>query len=461
MQLTRYLVFVAMLISIGMLRRHGPQQAFLKVWIPFFLFMPFVFWVNIPGLPDPNFMQAAILPILFVLVRDYLPSMRFGRMEWLLLLYVLIRVGADFLSRGYSDAQNYAFYMASSLIGPYLIGSYLINSRRMDIDTARSFVLAFLLLFPTFLYEAKMWVSPSYALFSVFFPNAFSGLSVRWGMARTAGTFEHPILACIMIIAVYRLHRWLAWQGVWEQKQAGILGLLQRLAGFLPLPFRHQISLALVLMALMTISRGPWIGGLAGAALAAVGNTKKRRQWLAILMAAFVLGGAGGQAALDAYITPAEGEVLTGEAQTMLYRKVMIEQYKGFLMERMWTGWGLTTVPTIKGMESIDNAFFLMALQHGVLAPAVFASIFLYAIVSQIGFGLKAPPGEAPLGFTFSGIYLMCFISFTTVYMGAQTEPMLFLLLGWGEGIKRRGHAAPAVSGRPEAAAPPFRRVIV
>ena len=461
MQVSRYIIFVAMLVSIGMLRRRGPQEAFLKVWIPFFLFMPFVFWVNIPGLPDPNFMQAAILPILFILLRDYLPSMRLGRMEWLLLLYVLIRVSADYLSRGYSDAQNYAFYMASSLIGPYLIGACLINSRRMDIETARSFVLAFLLLFPTFLYEAKMWVSPSYALFSGFFPNAFSGLSVRWGMARTAGTFEHPILACIMIIAVYRLHCWLAWQGVWEQKQAGILGLIQKLAGFLPLAFRHQISLALVLMALMTISRGPWIGALAGAALVAVGNTKKRRQWLVILLAAFVLGGACGQAALNAYITPAEGEILTGEAQTMLYRKVMIEQYKAFLMERMWTGWGLTTVPTIKGMESIDNAFFLMALQHGVLAPAVFAFIFLYAIVSQIGFGLKAAPGEAPLGFTFSGIYLMCFGSFMTVYMGAQTEPMLFLLLGWGEGIKRRAEAGLVQPGTPVAVAAAFRRVIV
>ena len=65
-----------------------------------------------------------------------------------------------------------------------------------------------------------------------------------------------------------------------------------------------------------------------------------------------------------------------------------------------------------------------MALQHGVLAPTVFAAIFVYAILSQVKFGLKAPMGEAPIGFTFSGIYLMCFIAFLTVYMGSQTEPM-------------------------------------
>jgi len=114
-------------------------------------------------------------------------------------------------------------------------------------------------------------------------------------------------------------------------------------------------------------------------------------------------------------------------------------------------------------MESVDNAFFLMALQHGVLAPAIFVVIFLYAIVGQIRFGLKAPAGEPPLGFTFSGIYLMCFIAFSTVYMGSQTEPMLFLLLGWGESVKNRREQAPSADAPATPAtdaAPPFRRVM-
>lgn len=463
MDFTRYIVFVAMAIAIRVLLKQGLEKAFLTVWIPFFLLMPFVFWVNIPGLPDPNFMQAAILPILFVLLRDKLAGMRFGRMEFLLALYVLVRVGADYLSRGYSDAQNYAFYVLSSLIGPYLIGSYLINSRRMDIATARMFVLVFLLMFPLFLYEAKFWVSPIYKIFSPMFPNASSGLSIRWGIARTAGTFEHPILACIMIIVVYRLHRWLSWQGVWAQPQEGWLGRIQKQAGRLPFGFTHQISIVLILMALMTISRGPWIGGLAGAALVLVGNAKNRKMWLAIVVVGFLVGGVLGQVALDAYITPNEGEVLSGEAQTMLYRKVMIEQYKSFLMDKFWTGWGLTTVPTIRGMESVDNAFFLMALQHGVLAPALFVMIFLYAIASQIKFGLAAAPGTSPIGFTFSGIYLMCFLAFTSVYMGAQTEPMLFLLLGWGESIKNRKADDDLTPGAPTGQTPPafaFKRVL-
>ena len=461
--MTEYSVFVAMLIAIVVLSKQGLEVAFLRVWIPFFLLIPFNFWIHVPLAADYNFMSASIFPILFVLLKDKFPEIRIGPMEILLIMYMLLRVSVDAYSRGYSDAQHYAHYLVSSVIGPYLLGRYVINSRRMDIETARRFVLMFLLLFPVFLYEAKFWVSPIFQLLSPLFPNSYSSVSIRWGIARTAGTFEHPILACIMIIAVYRMHRWLSWQGIWEQTQTGWMGWIQKQSKRFPIALRYQISIVLIVMALMTISRGPWIGAFAGATLTMVGNAKDRKKWLIIVVLAFVIGGIVGQLALDAYITPREGEILSGEAQTMLYRKVMIEQYQSFLMEKFWTGWGLTTVPKIQGMESVDNAFFLMALQHGVLAPALFAIIFLYAIVTQVKFGLQAATGEPPIGFTFSGIYLVCFVAFSTVYMGSQTEPMLFLLLGWGESIKNRKERFTPANGTATAAPavkPAFRRVL-
>ena len=440
-----YIVFTAMFLSMWMLSKEGIESAFLKVWIPFYLAMPFSFWVDIKGLPDPNFMQAAILPILFVLMRQLfeLGKFEYGPMEGLMTLYVAIRVYCDFLGRGYSDAQNYAFYMISALLGPYVLARYVISNRRMEIATAQKLVLMFLFFFPLFLYEAKFWVSPIFKIFSGFFPNSFSGLSIRWGLARTAGTFEHPILACIMILAVYRLHRWLSWIGVWDQPQTGWLKKIQDYLKPFPFAFKHQITIILVLMALMTISRGPWIGGFAGAALTMVGNARNRKQMLIRVATILLIGGIAAKMSLDAYITPKVGEVLSGEAETMLYRKVMIEKYQAFLFDKLWSGWGLTTVPKIQGMESIDNAFFLMALQHGILAPIVFLTIMAYAIVSQIKLALAAPLKEPPIGFTFVGIYVMCLISFFTVYMGAQTEPLIFFLLGWGESIKRRVEEAP------------------
>jgi hypothetical protein len=458
--MTGYVVFVATLLSIVAIWRGGVRSAFLNVWIPTFLLMPFAFRVDIPGLPDPNFMQAAILPILFVLLREHWKHLSFGPMEAMLAAYVAVRVVADFLGRGYADAQNYAFFMLSALIGPYLMGRYLIDGRQMDVATARRFVLIFLILFPMFVFELKFWVTPTYKLLSPLFPEVGSGLSLRYGMARTAGPFEHPILACIMVVAVYRLHRWLAWTGEWSRTQPGLMGYVQAVSRRLPLGLQRQITIVLVVMALMTISRGPWVGAFAGAAVAAIGQFRDRRKWLIVVLLALVGGGIAAKAALDAYTTPGLDQVLSDEARTMLYRKVMVDRYMEFLLDKLWTGWGLTEVPKIAGMESIDNAFFLMALQHGVLAVAMFVLIFVYAIASQIRYGLQAPPGEPPIGFTFAGIYVMCFVAFATVYMGSQTEPMLFLLLGWGESIKHRTEAGAGTAAAPVGRDRPFRRVI-
>jgi hypothetical protein len=451
-----YIVFVALLWSVYVLRTSGAQAAFLRVWIPVFLTMPTMFWVNIPGLPDPNFAQAAAIPILLVLFIQQRDQMTMGVMEWLIASYMVVRVVNDYQGRGFSDAQNYAFYILTALIGPYLMGRYLIDSRRMDIAAARVIVGMFLIFFPMFVYELKAWVSPVFKIFGGFFPSAYSGLSIRWGIARTAGTFEHPILACVMVTAAYRLHRWLAWNGQWNGPQPGLLGSWQKLTASWKWPLQSQITFALVAMALMTISRGPWIGALAAALVVATGNRPNRKRALVLTLTLLLVLGVAGKTALDAYITPAAGEVLSGEAKTMLYRKEMVERYQAFLMERFWEGWGLTKVPKIAGMESVDNAFFLMALQHGVIAPALFAIIFLYAIASQLRFGLRTPPGQPPIGFTFSGIYLMCFIAFMTVYMGAQTEPLLFLFLGWGESIKRR----PDIGFASAAKRSPFKRVL-
>lgn len=457
-----YIVFIATLITMLVIRNRGLEEAFLKSWMFFFMWLSFSFYVDIPGLPDPNFMQAAIMPIMFMLVMERKDELRFGAMELLVAAYLLLRVSMDFISRGYADAQNYAFFLLTTHAGPYLMGRYLINRRGMDVATARHFVLFMLPLFPLFLYELRFWISPIFKLMMPFFPSATPSMSLRYGVARTAGPFEHPILACVMIVAVYRLHRWLCWMGEWEKPQGGWLGWIDQRTRWLRIPLKHKISLVLVLMALMTISRGPWIGGFVGAILTASGNFKNRKRWLWIAIVVLVIGAGGGKLALDYYITPDETGEISGEAKTMLYRKTLIDRYKDYMYEKMWTGWGLSTRPKVKGMESVDNAFLGMALQHGIMAPILLVVIFGSAIFSQIRFGLRAPPGEPPLGFTFAGIYLAAFVSFATVYMGAQTAPMLFLLLGWGESIRKRNevtHASPIDAGVPPPAAP-FRKLL-
>ena len=456
-----YIVFVAMFAAIYAINRYDLQRAFIYVWIPALMLIPSDWNVNIPGLPDPNFPQAACIPIVFILVTRQFDKIELGLIEVLIAVYCTFRFLVDWQSRGYSDAQNYAFEMLTTGVAPYIMGRYVINSRQMDISTAKMLVLMFLVQAPAFLYELRMWVPPVFRVFGFLFPESHSGLSVRYGLARLTGPYTHPILACVIFIAIYRLHRWLDWMGVWKQPQTGLFGVFESWSRRFPLSFSFHITIIFFTMIILTFSRGPWIGGLAGAALTAVGNFDNRKRALIIFVILMVAGGVAAEAAFNYYVAPGSDGTISEGAETMLYRKIMLDRYEAFIWEKPWTGWGLTTVPSIQGMESIDNAYFLMALQHGIPAPVLFFIIFIYAIGTQIVFGLKSGSREPPLGFTFAGIYLACFMAFATVYIGAQTPSILFLLLGWGEGIRKRGIQVVATGdSKPVVAAPPFRKVI-
>ncbi len=456
-----YIVFVAMVSAIYAINRYDVQRAFVNVWIPFLMLLPTAWYVNIPGLPDPNFSQAAVIPIIFVLVTRQLHTLELGKIEFLIFIYFTFRFAVDWQSRGYWDAQNYAFDLLTTMVAPYMMGRYIINSRQMDIATAKMLVLMFLVQAPGSIYELRMWQPPVYRVFGFLFPFDASGLSVRYGLARITGPFTHPILACVIFIALYRLHKWLDWMGVWKQPQTGLYGVFLGWSRRFPLSFSMHITIIFIVMIILTFSRGPWIGGMAGAALTAVGNAGNRKRALYIFVVLMVIGGMGAEAAFNYYLMPGSDGKISEGAETMLYRKIMLDRYEAFIWEKPWTGWGLTTVPQVQGMESIDNAYFLMALQHGIPAPVLFVIIFLYAIGTQIKFGLDSSAKEPPLGFTFAGIYLSCFFAFATVYIGGQTPALLFLFLGWGEGIRKRGvQSLGPDDAKPVAAPPPFRKVI-
>jgi hypothetical protein len=458
--MTAYIVFVALGLSIYVIRHQSLEKAFLYVWIPLFILMPDSFYVDIPGLPDPSFMQAAIIPIVIGLMLREKFNVHLGLMEWLIASYMLFRVIVDYNSRGYYDAQNYTFYLLTSALGPYLLGRYLIKTRTLDIDTAKIFVLMFIIMFPMLIFELKYWVTPIYKLLAPLFPNAQSGLSMRYGIARVHGSFTHPILACIMILIAYRLHRWLTWKGVWNQTQDGLLGVFQRVSHKVSIPMSSQISIMLLLAAILTISRGPWLGGLFGAVIAAIGHRPNPKRVLYVVIPILLFTAGVGGLLLNHYLSPSPGTSLSYEAGTLLYRKSLLDRYIGFVMERPFTGWGLTTTPRQPGMESIDNGFLLMALEHGLPAMLLFIAILVYAIISQISFAITSDKDKPAIGFTFAGIYVMCFIAFATVYLGAQTMPMIFLLLGWGESIRKRDAPVSQSGVQPAAQPPPFKRVI-
>jgi O-antigen ligase len=274
------------------------------------------------------------------------------------------------------------------------------------------------------------------------------------------GSFTHPILACVMILIAYRLHRWLTWKGIWNQAQDGLLGVFQRLSNKVRIPMSSQISIILLLAALLTISRGPWLGGVFGAVIAWIGHRPNPKRVLYVVIPVMLLAAVMVGLLLNDLLSPSPGTSLSYEAGTLLYRKSLLDRYIGFVMERPLAGWGLTTIPRLPGMESVDNGFLLMALEHGLPAMLLFMAILVLATISQIYFAMISDEDKPAIGFTFAGIYVMCFIAFTTVYIGAQTMPMIFLLVGWGESIRKRGEPVSKADIKSVDESQPFKRVI-
>jgi hypothetical protein len=224
------------------------------------------------------------------------------------------------------------------------------------------------------------------------------------------------------------------------------------------------ITTVLLLGLLMTVARGPWLGALVAAAVGAVGAATHRRRALWIAGGVLSVAAVGGGIAMADYLDVKPGTVMTMSQESAFYRKVLFEKYLGIALDQAWFGWGLTTWPKVRGMESIDNYYLLLSLMHGVPAMGMLVVMLLGSAAACVRRGLAEAVGTHSPAFGFAGIFVAVFVSLATVYLGEQVLPMLFFTLGWAQGWLRQpapggaaGGTAPAVAAAPQR---PFRHVI-
>jgi O-antigen ligase len=316
--------------------------------------------------------------------------------------------------------------MMFSVVGPYLVARLVIKEENLHVQVAKRIVIIMFALSVIGLFEAKMGFNPSHAIFGKFFPGQGGGwvTTFRHGLARVAGPFSHAILAGIMMVIAYRIQRWLQWGGHWEPRFTRIS---------IPWNKAQVITALLFLGCILTVARGPWVGGIIGAMLVMVGRAKDRQKALKLALAAIVLVGIVGGYGLAKYLDIQPGQVMTMSQESALYRKELFEKYFDIAVDHLWFGWGLTTWPKVPGMPSIDNYYLLLALMHGIPAMLMLVTMMLLGAGQMVARGLEEPAGSAPLGFTFAGIFVAIFVSLGTVYMGEQVVPMFFFLLGWAQ----------------------------
>jgi hypothetical protein len=426
------LVFFALLVSGWVAIRVSPLRALLAVYLPLLLLVPEAFRATLQGIPKMNFNQAAIVPIVLVALarcgRNWRPSVT----DMVVFALAALIAVSEFLAAGYKEAQNLMFAMLASMAGPYLAARLLLDARDKDVAVARRFVILVFAVAIVCAYEFRFGVNPFLRYLGTLFPGQGLGwvTTFRHGFARVAGPYSHAILAGIMVIVAYRLQRWLQWGRHWEL----------RFAPLPPLPWSKAavISLVLALGSVMTIARGPILGGLLGAALVMVGSSRHRRRLLPAAIVAFLVLAPLGYLGLMAYLDVQPGMPMTMSQESALYRKVMIERYIGIAIEQSLLGWGRNTWPKLPGMASIDNYFLLLSLMHGLVATGLLLFLFFWQGVRLFRRGMAEPHDANSLALNFAGILLAVFVTLGTVYLGEQVMPALFLLLGWSEALLQR-----------------------
>jgi hypothetical protein len=416
------------------------HKAFIYVYIPVLLFIPSYYKWSVPGFPDPTFSTAvmlAIIPIWFIRGK---PGWRFSFTDILVFGYALSVIYSESLSpEGRPHFQNFVLNFSASVVFPYVLAKSLIEPAGLREDFAKSitftlFLVAGLLAiqFITFSHY-----TPVQIVLGRFFDNRgwMVTADMRWGLIRANGPFTHEIFAGIVMWTGYRIQRWLEWSQAWPRRF--------RQFPWLPISTARLLSLGIFVGAFMTLTRGPMVGALVAAFIPLIGLSKKRWTIFWILAISVLIVAPPVITWFISYASVEPGTVESREQSTVAYRWQLVVNYIDFAIERFYWGWGSHGMPVLgKYQSSIDNYFLLLFLRRGIIALSLFTTIFLSMMVRLFVHAMSQPPADPPgssLGFTLLSVYILIFIAIATVTLGAQTQPLLFLLIGWSEGYLRSG----------------------
>lgn len=453
------IVYAAMLVAWFFAVKRGPGQSMLLVYLPCLLLIPDFYRCVVSGLPHLSFNQAAIVPVFVVGWLAHSRGFRPSLMDGMVLLFGVWVGLSDTLARGFTESKNLIVAMVCSVVMPYLCARLIIPAEKLDVKAGRAFVFMVFIAAVVGLFEFKLAYNPFHATWGKLFAGQGSGwvTTFRHGVPRVAGPYSHAILAGIVMMMAYRLQRWLDISQHWEPRFARLPSL--------PASKARIITVSLLIGLIMTVARGPWIGALVAAAIGFVGQAKDRKK--ALTLSATILGGGGivGFFLLQSYLDIRPGMAMTQSQESALYRKILFEQYLDIALSHAWLGWGMTDWPKVRGMESIDNYFLLLSLQHGLVATGLLLGMMLLGTAQSLVLGMRHPAGssESVLAFTFAGIFMAVLVSLGTVYFGEQAMPAFFFILGWAQGARFSTHGhrpTQAVESTTQVSPGRFRKVI-
>ena len=393
-----------------------------------------------------NFAESAIIPIAAYYLWKEGRNWQWSFTDLLVLAFASLMSFSEYMDTEYWLAQHLAISMVTTVILPYVVAKGLIVHERMGV-AKRVTVLATIVAIVS-VYQFRMTLNPFADFFSRFFPDVDNGASFRYGFARISGPWTHPILAGMILAFAYRTARWLEWTGEWR---GGVPFLSFSLntsfkrpehGRFVSISKVRFCEIALVVGSLMTISRGPWLGAAMAAVAMMLIRVRHRTYVTLLAFIAAVIVAVPIYYASDSYVKVDRFDGSNEARESAAYRREMISRYLAVAEERPQWGWGANATgqglyPRVENMDSIDNHYLLLALISGMYTLAALIVLLAWVPARLLAFGLRNSRDEpaTSLAVTLLGSFILFAISISTAWLGAQTQPLLFIIAGWSEAL--------------------------
>ncbi len=432
----------------------SPDRAALDIHLPTLLLLPgFCRW-QFQGLPDLTFCQAAILPIAAVYLLRRRSEWQLTRTDLWIVLFVAGGAYSESLHRPTPDAVATLFDLLTCALLPYMVGKGMIEARGLRYEMARRTVFLLAIVSALSVYEFRMGSNPFVQFWMLLFPAEQNEwvTQIRWGFGRVAGPYSHAILAGLIFGSGLILNHWLNRDGAWRP----------RFQFAVPIPPGALVNLILGVGLLMTMSRGPWLGALCGVLVAAIGsrsNIRRRTLWLGIVVVGIGLTAFAATMAMTAggwrFQDP-------NEVETAAYRRALVSNYMPLVEEGGFWGWGRVEPPRVPGQPSIDNNYLLVALTQGYFGLFLLILILAESAWTLWRSGLRATNSpDRRCAFALLGCLVGIAISTASVYLGAQSFQLFFIIVGWAQGLRLQPALVPEQREFPSAIrAFPFPKVL-
>jgi len=412
------IVFILLFLlgSLWLTVSRGAGYALVYAYLPALLLFSGVTPIPVPGLPDPSPPWAVVYGSLCgALLRLRTVRLRLVAVDYLVILLLLAYVASSIITEHLYTGISTFGSLVLSLIAPYFIAR--ISTQQRAIQRQAVIVLCACMVVIAFfaLIESRLW------------PNTYdllltqAGLrrpphdwgEARYGYFRARASLDHPIdlgvssaLIAVMITSL--------------ALRCGI--------GIRSVPVRAGLGAALVGL-ITSLSFTPFLGVLSGIAMYTMlsGVPLTRRYLVASMLAIIAFGFFLAYRVAHAPIS----EFVPGLSlfdQSLVMRQIIIKKAWEMALAAGPFGWGFEA--KVADLESLDNAYLLIAIERGWVTLSLWLAIFvaLAALVSRVTRRRRFSRETRAMLIGFCGMF-GTMISMCTVWLGFIYHSLLIVVI--------------------------------